>query len=202
MSKYIGYLRVSTDRQDTQNQKTEILEYANNQSFRVDDWVEVEMSSRKSSKERQIDYVLSLLGEGDYLIVSELSRLGRSISQIVLLCDELIQKGINLICIKESIRINGEMDISTKIQVSMFSLMAEVERDLISERTKNGLNKAREEGKLLGRPKGSKSSILDDKKEEIRNLYNKGVNQASLARMYNTSQPSMKKFLESRGIKK
>ncbi len=154
----IGYLRISTGKQDMDNQKFEILKFANKNDFKIDEFIKIEISSRKSTKQRRIDELLEKLNKGDTLIVSELSRLGRSVGQVATMVDELINRKIKFIAIKENIKIadNGEKDLQTTVMVSMFSLFAEIERQLISERTKAGLEAARAKGKLLGRPKGSK----------------------------------------------
>lgn len=197
----IGYVRVSTDQQTTQNQKLAILEYANGKGLSVTNWIESQKSSRKSSSERRIDELLECLAPNDTLIVSELSRLGRSVGQIAMLVDELIQKKINVSCLKENIHFNGHRDIQTKVMLTTFSLFAEIERDLISERTKEGLVRARAEGKLLGRPKGSMGiSKLDGKENEIKDFLAKGVNIANIARIYGVSWPTMSNFMQTRKL--
>jgi DNA invertase Pin-like site-specific DNA recombinase len=153
MSKVIGYLRVSTLKQEIESQKTEIVDYCKRNGFKVDRWVKVEMSSRKSMKERGIEDLLAKLKKDDTLIVSELSRLGRSIQEVVWIVNKLIDKKVKFIAIKQGLVINGENDMQTKVMVTMFSLFAELERDLISMRTKNGLVKAKQKGVKLGNPR-------------------------------------------------
>ena len=196
-----GYVRVSTDQQRTETQKLAILEYANRQSEKIDNWVEVKASSRKSSTERRIDELLERLHNGDTLIVAELSRLGRSVGQIAMLIDELLRNKIRVICLKENINLNGTKDIQTKVMITMFSLFAEIERDLISERTKEGLARARAEGKLLGRPKGKLGkSKLDGKEKEIQGYLEKGVNKANIAKIYGVSWPTLNNFIKTRSL--
>lgn len=196
-----GYVRVSTDQQRTETQKLAILEYANKQNEQIDNWVEVKASSRKSSTERRIDELLERLHNGDTLIVAELSRLGRSVGQIAMLIDELLQNKIRVICLKENINLNGTKDIQTKVMITMFSLFAEIERDLISERTKEGLARARAEGKLLGRPKGTLGkSKLDGKEKEIKGYLEKGVNKANIAKIYGVSWPTLDNFIKTRSL--
>jgi len=175
MSKIIGYVRVSTDRQTTENQRLAILEYCSRADVQVDEWISVEASSRRTATERRIDELRSRVGAGDRVIVSELSRLGRSVGQIAILVQELLQAGVRLVCIKEGIDLNDKPDIQAKVMVTMFSLFAEIERDLISERTKEGLARARAQGKLLGRPKGPGKSKLDKHQARIRELLELGV---------------------------
>jgi DNA invertase Pin-like site-specific DNA recombinase len=197
-----GYIRVSTDHQNTENQKLAILEYANAKHLKIDNWVDTKVSSRKSPKERRIDELLGQLKEGDILIVAELSRLGRSVGQIAILVDELIRMKVRVICLKENLTLNGRADIQTKVMITMFSLFAEIERDLISERTKEGLARARVEGKLLGRPKGTTGkSKLDGKEKEIKDFLAKGVNRANIARFFGVSFPTIENFIKTRGLR-
>jgi DNA invertase Pin-like site-specific DNA recombinase len=197
-----GYVRVSTDRQNNENQKLAVLEYANGKHLKIDHWIETKASSRKSSKERRIDELVDQLKEGDLLIVAELSRLGRSVGQIAILVDEMLKKNVTVTCIKEGITLNGKPNIQTKVMITMFSLFAEIERDLLSERTKEGLARARAEGKLLGRPRGTTGkSKLDGKEKEIRDYLAKGVNRANIARIYGVSFPTLEHFIRTRGLR-
>ena len=197
-----GYVRVSMDNQTNENQKLAILQYANEKRLKIDHWIETKTSSRKSTKERRIDELVSQLAEADMLMVAELSHLGRSVGQIAILVDELIRKKVKVICLKENITLNGKADIQTKVMITMFSLFAEIERDLISERTKEGLTRARAEGKLLGRPKGTiGKSKLDGKEREIKEYMGKGVNRANIARIYGVSFPTLDNFLKTRHLK-
>lgn len=196
----IAYIRVSTERQDLNNQKLELHEYARLHGFKIDKFVEIEISSRKTTRARKIYELLEELQEGDLLIVSELSRLGRSVGQIIQIADTLIKKKIRFVAIKESIRINGKQNIQTKTMVTMFGLFAEIERDLISERTKQGLIAARKKGKLLGRPKGSGKSRLDRFKPEIEALLKNGSSKTFIAKRYGTSLTNLYNWLKKHGI--
>ena len=196
----VGYARVSTEDQELKNQRYEILSYADKNDFTVSSWVEIKVSSRKSTKVRMIDTLLEQLKNGDTLIVSELSRLGRSVGQISIIVNTLVKTGVQLICIKENIKLNGSPDIQSKVMVTMFSLFAEIERDLISERTKAGLARARAEGKLLGRPKGLGKSRLDGKEEEIKELLKKRVSKASIAKIFEVSWPCVSHFIKTRKL--
>jgi len=195
-----GYARVSTEEQDLKNQRYEILNYAAKNDLNVTNWIEIKVSSRKSTKVRMIDTLLEQLNNGDTLIVAELSRLGRSVGQISIIVNTLVETGVQLICIKENIKLNGTPDIQSKVMVTMFSLFAEIERDLISERTKAGLARAKAEGKLLGRPKGLGKSRLDGKEEEIKELLRKGVSKASIAKIYEVSWPCVSHFIKTRKL--
>jgi DNA invertase Pin-like site-specific DNA recombinase len=134
--KTIAYLRVSTGSQDLANQKLAVLDYARQNRFAVDRFVEAQASSRKGPDQRRTDELLGALAAGDRLVVSELSRLGRSLGQVIQLVDELVKRKVRFTAIKEGIRFEGKQDLQTKVMVALFGLFAEVERDLISERTK------------------------------------------------------------------
>jgi DNA invertase Pin-like site-specific DNA recombinase len=157
--KTLGYLRVSTVRQDLDNQRLEIEEYCKANGLTVDDYLQIEISTRKTTKERRIDELLSRLSKADTLIVSELSRLGRSVGELCRIVDSLIKKQVRLIAIKQGLVINGKHDMASKTIMTMFALMAEIERDLISERTKNGLAVAKAKGKKLGNPNLPKDNL-------------------------------------------
>ena len=133
-----GYARVSTNDQKTENQKLAVLEYANKNGLTVDHWIEAKASARKSAKARKL-HELKQLVKGDTLITAELSRLGRSVGQIAMIVDELLHNKVKLICIKENMELTGKRNVQSKVMITMFSLFAEIERDLISERTKEGL---------------------------------------------------------------
>ena len=138
---------------------------------------------------------------GDLLLVSEISRLGRSVGQIIQIIDELIKYQIKFIAIKENIHLNGKQDIQSKVMVTMFGLFAEIERDLISERTCEGLAAARAKGKVLGRPKGSHGkSILDGKEDEIKALLGKKVPKSSVAKILEVSRSTLLHFIGSREL--
>ena len=199
MSEVYAYIRVSTTKQDHQNQELAIRRYAEKEGIQIDHWFRLEASSRKSTKERRLDELLGELETGDTLIVSELSRLGRSLSQIVLTIDALREKNVTFIAVKNGMKFNGSHDQTAKIQIAMFGVLAEIERDLISERTKMGLAAARAKGKTLGRPKGSiGNSKLDGREKEIEELLGKGVTRAALARYLGVTPPTLTSFLKSR----
>ena len=199
--KTIAYLRISTEQQDINSQRLAILDYANKNDMKVDEFMQVQRSSRTSGADRGLDSLLEKLQPGDKLIVSELSRLGRSLGQIIRLVDELVRRTIELIAVKENILLDGKQSIQNKVMVAMFGLFAEIERDLISERTKQGLAAARAKGKLLGRPKGSLGkSRLDGKEEEIKMLLSKGVSKTSIAKIMDISRTALLSFMKSRKL--
>jgi DNA invertase Pin-like site-specific DNA recombinase len=198
--KIIAYLRVSTAGQDLNNQRLAILDYAHKNQLQIDQFIQVQSSSRKSMKERNIEQLFSTVESGDLVLVSELSRLGRSVGQIIQLIDELIKLKVRFIAIKENIQLNGKQDIQTKMMVTMFGLFAEIERDLISERTREGLQAARSKGKNLGRPKGVGKSKLDGKEIEIKILLGKNIPKASIAKIMDVSRSNLLHFIDSRNL--
>ena len=199
--KTVAYLRVSTGSQNLANQKLAILEHARQKHFAVERFVEVQASSRQRPDQRRSDELLDSLRAGDRLVVSELSRLGRSLGQVIRIVEELVKRKIRFTAIKENIHFEGKQDLQTKVMIALFGLFAEVERDLISERTKEGLAAARAKGRLLGRPKGVLGkSKLDGKEEEIRILLHKQVSKASIAKIVGISRTALHHFINSRKL--
>ncbi len=199
--KTIAYLRVSKDSQDVRNQRLVILDYAQKQKWPISEFIEVSASSRRSPQERQINVLLDRLHSGDRLIVSELSRMGRSVGEVIGVVDKLVKNKIALVSIKESLRLEGKQDLQSKITVTLFGLFAEIERDLISLRTKEGLAAARASGKRLGRPKGKLGpSKLDGKEEEIKKLLGLQVSKASIAKITGVDRATLVHFIKTRNI--
>lgn len=197
--KVVAYLRISTGGQELNNQKLAILDYAQRHQLQISQFLEVQVSSRKSLKERGIEGLFAGMQAGDLLLVSELSRLGRSVGQVIQIVDDLIKHKIKFIAIKENIHLDGKQDIQSKVTITLFGLFAEIERDLISERTCEGLAAARAKGKILGRPKGSRGpSKLDGKEEEIQMLLRKKVSKASIAKILDVSRSALLYFIQSR----
>jgi DNA invertase Pin-like site-specific DNA recombinase len=199
--KIVAYLRISTGGQELSNQRLAILDYAQHHQLQIDRFLEIQVSSRKSLKERGIDGLFAGMQAGDLLLVSELSRLGRSVGQVIQIVDDLIKHQIKFIAIKENIHLDGKQDIQSKVMVTMFGLFAEIERDLISERTCEGLAAARAKGRVLGRPKGSHgTSCLDGKEGEIQMLLAKKVSKASIAKILDVSRSALLYFISSRKL--
>jgi DNA invertase Pin-like site-specific DNA recombinase len=197
----IAYIRVSTGSQDLDSQRLAILDYAHRQGLTVDTFVEAQVSSRRAAARRGLDAVLEQVQPGDLIVVSELSRLGRSVGQIIQLVDCLMKQRVQLVAIKEHIQLNGTQDIQTKVMITMFGLFAEIERDLIAERTKEGLAAARAKGRLPGRPKGVLgTSKLTGREAEIQTLLAKTVSKASIAKIMGVSRSTLQHFLQSRRL--
>lgn len=199
MSKTIAYIRVSTDRQDLDNQRHEILEYCNAHRMNVDEFIAIEISSRKTLKQRRIEELLAKISGEDTLIVSEMSRLGRSTAEVIAIVNELVKRRIRLIVIKQALDIKGGHDIQSKVMVTLLSLFAELERDIISQRTRDALASKRAKGIRLGRPPGSLGkSKLDSRQVEIVNLLDKKVSMAAIARVCGVSRDTVSNFVKNR----
>lgn len=181
MAKIIAYIRASTDKQDLNNQKLEIFEFAKKNKLEVDDFIEMTISSRKTSKERRIDEMLSVLNDADTLIVTELSRLGRSTAEVIGLVNELIKKQVRIIAIKQNLDMK-QHDMTSKVMITLFSLFAELERDLISMRTKEALANKKAQGIRLGKPKGTiQKSKFDQDVVKIKELLALGLSVRKIA---------------------
>ena len=188
MGKIVAYLRASTDKQDLSHQKLEILEFARKRELRVDDFMEVTVSSRKTSKQRRIDDLVQMLGETDTLIVTELSRLGRSTAEVISLVNALAKRNIRVITIKQNLDIS-QQDMNSKIVLTLFSLFAELERDLIGMRTKEALAAKKAQGKQLGKPKGTlQKSKFDKDVERIKELLGYGLSVRKMGSLEKTEK--------------
>jgi len=183
--KVIGYLRVSTASQDLEKNKADILTYANDHKLGNVDFVEEVVSGKVSWKKRKINDVIDTLGNDDWLIVAELSRLGRSMLEVMEIISEAKKKDINVHAIKNNWTLNGS--IESKMLLMVFSMASEIERDLISSRTTEALRVRKASGMQLGRPKGPGKSKLDEHKDEIVALLRDGVPKKTVARRYKTS---------------
>lgn len=164
----IGYIRVSTEEQDLQKQEHLLLKYAQQHEMQIDDFIQVEISSRRNTRERRIDELLARLHDGYVLLVAELSRLGRNMFEVINLINQLNANGVQLIFVRQP-------ELSTagphgKLLLAIYSYFAEAEREFISVRTQQGLAAARAKGKKLGCPKGSrnKERVLDAYREQIK----------------------------------
>ncbi len=176
----LGYIRVSTDKQDNQKQKHLILEHAHSNNLKIDDFIEVEISSRKSEKLRKITELKDRLQKNDTLIVAELSRLGRNMMDVMNLIQELSDKGIKLVFIRQP-ELSTFNSAHNKLLLAIYSYFAESEREFISMRTKQGLAAAKASGKKLGRKPGQKvKSKYDPYIEKIKEMLLKDVSITSI----------------------
>ena len=175
-----AYLRISTSKQDNDKQEHLVLEYAHKNKILIDEILRVEMSSRKSEEARRITELKEKLCEGDLLITAELSRLGRSMLEVMNLVLELSNKGVKLAFVRQP-ELSTFNNAFEKLILAVYAYSAETEREFLSMRTKQGLEAAKAKGKMLGRPKGSTTkSIWDSKEKEIIELVNKGVTLRSI----------------------
>ncbi len=197
----VAYIRISTGGQGLESQRLAILDYAHRHGLTVQTFVEAQGSSRHAGARRGVDTLLEQVQGGDLILVSELSRLGRSVGQIIQLVDRLLKQQVQLVAIKEHIRLNGTQDLQTKVMITLFGLFAEIERDLIAERTKEGLAAARAQGRLPGRPKGVLGrSKLTGREAEIQSLLAKTVSKASIAKILGISRSTLHHFIQSRRL--
>jgi DNA invertase Pin-like site-specific DNA recombinase len=186
----IGYIRVSSDKQDLQKQEHLLLKYAQQHDLSVGELINIEISSRKGTKARRIDELLARLNEGDVLLVAELSRLGRNMFEVINIINQLSENGVEVIFVRQP-------ELSTvgphrKLLLAIYSYFAEAEREFISMRTKQGLAAARASGKKLGRPKGSrdKERVLDSYREQLKEYLRLGL---SLSRIRTIINPQLEK---------
>jgi len=202
MGKIIAYLRASTDKQDLEHQKLEILEFARRQGLHVDEYIKITISSRKTSKQRRIDELVQMLNETDVLIVTELSRLGRSTAEVLAIVNALVERNIRLIMIKQNLDINRQ-DMNSKIIITLFSLFAELERDLISQRTREALATKKAQGQSLGKPKGTlQKSKFDKDVTRIKELLGYGLSVRKIAKLLGYSNHiGLNTYINKRGLK-
>lgn len=198
--KTVGYLRVSTVNQDLEKNKTDILFFANENQLGQVSWVQEKVSGKINWRKRKIAQLLDDLQSGDNLIVSELSRLGRSMLECMEILAIASQKQINLYAIKGNWQL--DQSIQSKIIAMAFSMAAEIERDLISQRTREALAAKKKKGVKLGRPKGTGKSKLDDYRPEIEALLANGSTQKFIAQRYSTTEANLSRWIRRNGLKK
>ena len=200
--KIIGYSRVSTVEQDPAKNEAAILRFANDKDFpgKVQ-MIEETVSGTKSWKKRTLAKVVENLQKDDILIVPELSRLGRSLQDVLEVLKILSEKEVKVYSVKENFQLNGE-DIQSKVMRTMLGLFAEIERDLIIARTKEGLEAARKSGKVLGRPKGPGKSKLDDHREAIISDLKGGVTKAFIAHKHGVTPATLHNWLKRHKLNK
>ncbi len=191
-----GYIRVSTDKQSTENQEFEIVEFAKLQNIEIDMWIKETISGTKSLKKRELGHLLKHLKAGDILIASELSRLGRNLLQIMSILHYCMEIEAKIWTIKDNYRLGD--DIQSKVLAFAFGLSAEIERNLISQRTKEALKRKREEGIILGRPKGSKSRYLKLSKYEkqVLRMKKKGCTNTKIGKKLGVTRDTVARFLK------
>lgn len=192
-----GYIRVSTDKQTLENQEFEINNFCLKENIKVDKWITETISGTKDFEKRKLGKALKRLKSRDVLICSEISRLGRNLLQIMTILNICIQKEVQVWTIKDNYRLGA--DIQSKVLAFAFSLSAEIERNLISQRTKEALARIKASGRKLGREFGSKNKkhILDGKEQDIIKLLNIGVPKTQIAKLMNVSIFTIYEFLKT-----
>ncbi len=193
-----GYIRVSTDKQTVENQRFEILRFAQQHGLSIDGWIEETISGTKNYDKRKLGQLLKDVEAGDLIVCAELSRLGRSLFMIMEILSVCMSKECRVWTIKDGYRLGD--DIQSKVLAFAFGLSAEIERDLISQRTKEALARKKAEGIHLGRPKGalSKSVKLTGKEDAIRVLRAEGATWAQIARLLHVDRSTLVRFAKSR----
>lgn len=190
-----GYIRVSTDSQTTDNQKILITDYAKKHSIKKIEWVSETISGTKNPEKRKLGHILETVQEGDLIIIVELSRLGRSLTMILNVIQSLMDRKAHLISLKEGYELGD--NLQSKVVAFAFGLAAEIERTLISERTKAGLERARQNGKRIGRQKGEEVYQVKLRKyqDELIAKRKSGRSLNSLCKEYKVNWSTMKMFL-------
>ena len=199
-SKTIGYLRVSTADQNLEKNKADILHLANERNLGKVHFVEETVSGRVAWRKRKIAPVLEQAQRGDTILISELSRLGRSMLECMEILSIAMTQGVNIYAIKGNWQL--DQSIQSKVVAMAFSMAAEIERDLISQRTREALRAKKAAGVKLGRPKGPGKSKLDAFRPEIEALLANGSTQKFIAQRYHTTEANLHHWMKKRGIKK
>lgn len=195
-----GYIRVSTDKQTVENQRFEISKYLKKEKLVINEWIEETISGTVSPKKRNLGKLLEKTKSGDIIICSELSRLGRNMFMIMSILNTLMERGVLVYTVKEGYKL-GE-DLTSKVLAFAFSISAEIERTLISQRTTEALRRKKAEGVKLGRPKGRRNSHykLDGKKEIIIEMLDCNVRRCDICRYLNVSTSTLYSFMKREGI--
>ena len=205
MSKILAYIRTSTDKQDLDNQRLQILSYADGHQLEISDFIAISISSRRTGTERRLDELFYRLDTGDTLLVTELSRLGRSTGHVISLIDELIQQDIRVIVIKQQLVLDrNRNDLQSLTMVTLLSLFAEMERMMISQRTREALATKKAQGIQLGKPMGTiQRSMYDKDRERIVELLKLGVSirHISLHHLQYGSTSSLHYYVTTRKLK-
>lgn len=193
-----GYIRVSSDRQTVENQRYEIRRFCRNEELPpVDGWIEETVSGTAAWSKRTLGDLLGRVASGDLIICSELSRLGRSLYMIMEILSHCMARGVKVWTVKDGFRLGD--DIQSKVLAFAFGLSAEIERNLISQRTREALARRRAEGMTLGRPKGSRTGIdrlkLGKRRDEIRYMLAAGKTRKAIAAALGVDAGTLRRYL-------
>lgn len=192
-----GYIRVSTDKQTVENQKFEINNFCKNNNLTIASWIEETISGTKSVNERKLGILLKKVKKDDIIICAELSRLGRNMFMIMSILNYCMDNEIKVWTIKDNYRLGD--DLTSKVLAFAFGLSAEIERNLISQRTKEALARKKAEGVKLGRPKGSKSSHykLSGNEDKIIKMLNKRISKVKIAKKFDVNRNTLSNFIKN-----
>ena len=194
-----GYIRVSTDHQTVENQRFEIKNFCKRNNLKVDGWIEETISGTKNYSKRRLGALLKKVTKGDMIICSELSRLGRSLFMIMDILNICMTKECQVWTIKDNYRLGD--DISSKVLAFAFGLSAEIERNLISQRTREALARKKAEGVVLGRPRGRKTALekhkLYPKRELISQLLQEGVSKRQIAFLVKVDRGTLARYINA-----
>lgn len=191
----IGYIRVSSSKQTLEHQRFEIENFARKEGIKIDKWIEEKISSRKALDKRKLGELLDNLQENDMLITCEISRLGRSLLEVMKILETCLNKNCQVWTLKENYRLGN--DIQSKVLAFAFGLAAEIERQLISERTKSSLANIKAQGKKLGRPYNSqtKNLRLAKNQKQIQKLLAQGISKSKIAKLFGVERATLRKYL-------
>ena len=195
-----GYIRVSTDKQTVENQRFEINRFIKKNGLHVDSWIEETISGAVSPDKRNLGKLIEKTKKGDLIICSELSRLGRNMFMIMSILNILMERGVIIYTVKEKYKL-GE-DLTSKVLAFAFSISAEIERSLISQRTKEALQRKKSEGVKLGRPKGKRNSKhkLSGCENKIRRMLNEGYPKNLISKQLNVSSSTLYLFMKNKHL--
>ncbi|MBQ9271045.1 MAG: master DNA invertase Mpi family serine-type recombinase [Alphaproteobacteria bacterium] len=191
----IGYIRVSSNKQTLEHQRFEIENFARREGIKIDEWIEEKISSRKALDKRKLGELLNNLQENDILITCEISRLGRSLLEVMKILETCLNKNCQVWTLKENYRLGN--DIQSKVLAFAFGLAAEIERQLISERTKSSLANIKANGKKLGRPFNAETKKLKLAKnqKQIQKLLAQGISKSKIAKIFGVERATLRKYL-------
>ena len=196
-----GYIRVSTDKQTLANQEFEINNFCTREKIKADKLVTETISGTKDFEKRKLGKLLRKLQSQDILICTEISRLGRNLMQIMTILNICLKKNVQVWTIKDNYRLGT--DIQSKVLAFAFGLAAEIERNLISQRTREALNRIKQNGTRFGRPKGARNvkHVMDGKEDDVIELVRKGISLTKIAKIVGVSTATVQKFMKKRDLK-
>ena len=195
-----AYVRISKDKQTTENQRFEILKFADVKRLQINEWVDETVTGVRKARLRKLGPLIERMKADDVLIVSEISRLGRSLMEVMSILYQLMEKDVKVFTVKERYELGN--NINSKVLAFAFSLSAEIERSMISSRTKEALARKKSEGTQLGRPKGRLSTVtkLTGKEDAILELLRKKVSYSAIARIIGVNRATLRHFIISRQL--